>query len=107
MKALIKSKEGFSLIEMVIAIALFTVISCGVVGALVTSQRTTVLQYESRPKYESAVGIMDEKLDQDLSAVAGEDISVSVQFPGGGTSNVSAKAIRNADMQNVAIVKKK
>lgn len=107
MKALIKSKEGFSLIEMVIAIALFTVISSGVLMAMVSSQHTSLKEYENKPKYEATVGKMDEMLDGDTSSTPGTDTSVNVQFPTGANVNVNSKVIRDNELGNVAIIKVK
>lgn len=106
MKALIKSKEGSTLVEIVIAVALLAVISSGILTVLITSHRETMLTYDSKPKYEEAVGKMDIMLDSDTSAVSGDSVTVNVEFPVGGNVSVDSKVIKDPDLANVAVVKK-
>ncbi|GEM_PF-5524331 len=106
MKALIKSNEGSTLIEIIIAIAVFAVIGSGILTALITSHRTTMLNYDTKPKYEDAVGRIDEILSSDTSSVSGDPVNVTVEFPSSSTVTVGSKVIRDASLANVAVVKK-
>ena len=105
MKNILKSNKGFTLVEVTIALALFTIVGSAIVGSLMAAQKNSYKLYESKPVYESTVGTMDEMLDSDTSAVAGDPATVSVSFPTGDTVSVSSKVIRDSNLKNVAIVK--
>jgi type II secretory pathway pseudopilin PulG len=106
-KKLLSSKDGNTLVELIIAVALFTIISSAVMGSMVTAQKISSSNHENKPKYEAKVGAMDEMLNGDTSAVDGEDVNVTVKFPTGDSVTVASKKIKDDELQNIAIVKKK
>lgn len=106
MKRLIKSKNGFTLVEVIIAVAIFTIFSISMVSIMYSVRNSTLSNYNTKPKYEDHIGVMDQQLKTDVSGVAGDSINVEVQFPNSTSVNVPSKVIRDSELANVSIVKK-
>lgn len=117
---LIKNKRGSSLVEILIATAVLVIISSGIMAALLTSTKTTVVNEDIRYDHERAVGRMDTYIDAADTSI-GTDITVNVKFGyDNSTNTVDCVKIYQSnlpgaelvgfdpdDMQGVGIIKKK
>lgn len=109
MKALLKNKNGTTLVEVVIAVALLTVISSAIVGSMYSSHRVTLSNYNKRAEYEKAVSRMDQELSS-ASMPTGDNVDIVVNFPTGASSTVPCTKVVEKNMTggslSVGIVKK-
>jgi type II secretory pathway pseudopilin PulG len=110
MKISLKSNSGSTLVEVVIAVAVFTIVASSITAILVSSQKLSFNNYDSRKNYEGAVGTMDSALDgsSDSIEVNTEEATISVSFPsgGGGSTNIDVQKILDDDY-HIGVVKKK
>lgn len=107
MRKLINNKTGSTLIEVVIAVALFTLVAGIATSAMVSSAKVTEEGYKKRPVYESSVGNMDETLMSAPAADVGEDVTVDVEFPSGNTKQIDSKIIVSNNFGGIGVVKMK
>ncbi len=109
MKALLKNKKGTTLVEVVIAVALLTIISSAIVGTMYSSHKVTQNNYEKRVEYENAVGRMDQELSS-AGTATGDNVDVEVKFPTGASSTVPCTKIVEKNLAdgslNIGVVKK-
>jgi type II secretory pathway component PulJ len=123
MKKLINNKNGSSLVEVVVAIAMFSIVATAIVAVLFSSRTVTDQNMDMRINYENTVGRMDRKLEAGTetttAAPAGgsgdsgssdvsSDVEVSVKFPTD-SSAVSVSSVKTVDgkYNGVGIVKAK
>jgi hypothetical protein len=115
-RKLVKNKKGTSLVEAVIAVGMFAIISTAIVSVLISSNKITNTNMELRQNYESSVGRMDSQLETSVgstppagSTVITSDVDVSVTFPTSGSSTVSVECEQSLDgtYNDVGIVKAK
>jgi type II secretory pathway pseudopilin PulG len=117
---ILKDKQGTTLVEVVIATAVLTIISSAVVGVLYSSSNVTESNQKIRDNHETAVGVMDTYIKNADSSL-GTDISVDIEF-GYNSSHQSVDCVQiyegdlpsaslvgldSGDIQSVGIIKKK
>jgi type II secretory pathway component PulJ len=115
MKCVINSKKGSSMVEVVVAIAIFTIMATAIVAILFSSRTVSEENLTIRKSYESTVGRMDSQLEGELSATpAGggsttlTDVSVSVKFPtDSSATSVDCQKAVDGTYGGVGIVKAK
>ncbi len=117
---IISHKKGESLVELVIATAVFVVVASAIMGVMTSSGRITEKNAQMRVNYENVVGIMDCYLNNADPAL-GTDYEVNIDFNATGNNktvecvkiyeaDLSADLLAGADTENmvsVGIVKKK
>lgn len=104
MKNLLKSNDGVTLVEIIIAIAVFVVVSSMAVTVMVSSQKITMNNYEQYTEVEKKIGVMDQTLNSN-SGIAGEEVDVKVDFPDGSSVTLDATKMLDSDY-HIGIIKK-
>lgn len=113
MNKLLKNKSGMTLVEVVIAIAVFVVVSSGIMVVMVSSQNVTVSNYNRRIKNEVVVGSMDKALsgktvegstEPDTSSMETNDMDVAVQFSAGSDMSIPSQS-KTYTGQHIGIVR--
>lgn len=93
-----------TLVEIIIALAIFAIISTAIVAVLYSSQNTTEVNSRVRIGYESAVGEMDVMLEPGSEATtttpvdsnySTEDVTAKVTFPSGSEMSIPSKKVVN------------
>ncbi len=120
LKFISSNKHGETLVEVVIAVGIFTIVACAIMGVLVSSGNITQSNENMRVNYENVVGVMDCYI-KNADASLGADISVDVEFKSSSThktidcvkifeGDLPASELVGVDgtnLVNIGIVKKK
>jgi prepilin-type N-terminal cleavage/methylation domain-containing protein len=96
MKKLVNNNSGMTLVEVLVAVAIFALVTTGIIAAMASSARVTTNNEKTREAYESYVGAADVALGSGASDGAGyivEDSSVSVDFQETGTKYAGSTAV--------------
>lgn len=114
MSKLLRNKCGSTLIEVVIAIAVFVVVASGIMVVMISSQSITLNNYEKRQKNEVIVGSMDVALSSKAEgsteittgSMSVSDMDVDVSFSSGDPLSIPSQSMVNTN-QHIGFVKKK
>jgi len=99
-----KNRQGFSLVELIIVMAIFSVVMAGLYAAYSVQLKQGVVQYRLAES-EMELGITKNIIDRDLS-MAGYGLQDDYDFDGDGTQNFTPRAVRaaNADPDTLTLM---